>query len=103
MDENTMPILKHNVRDYLVAEWGDQIAEKIEKLEVQKWLVSLRTTPIKDCTGRVLKDGLAWSAISKLRGTMSEIYKTGNLHKKVTINPVEASARAASRPTRRSN
>jgi integrase len=89
MDENTMPILKHNVRDYLVAEWGNQIAEKIEPLEVQKWLVSLRTTPVKDFTGRVLKEGLAWPTISKLRGTMSEIYKTGNLHKKVTINPVE--------------
>jgi len=89
MDENTMPILKHNVRDYLVAEWGNQIAEDVEPLEIQKWLVSLRTTPIKDSTGRVLKEGLAWPTISKLRGTMSEIYETGKLHKKVTINPVE--------------
>jgi len=89
MDENTMPILKHNVRDYLVAEWGNQIAEKIEPLEVQKWVVSLRTTKIKNATGRGIKAGLAWSTISKLRGTMSEIYKAGNLHKKVTINPVE--------------
>jgi hypothetical protein len=40
-----------------------------------KRLVSLRTTPIKDCTGPVLKDGLAWPTISKLRGTTSEIYK----------------------------
>jgi integrase len=89
MDENTMPILKHNVRDYLVATWGNQIAEKIEALEIQKWLVSLHTTPIKDSRGRVRKDGLAWPTISKLRGTMSEIYKAGKLHKKVTINPVE--------------
>ena len=59
MDENTMPILKHNVRDYLVAKWGNQIAEKIEPLEIQKWLVSLRTTKIKDATGRVMTDRLA--------------------------------------------
>ncbi len=89
MDENTMPILKHNVRDYLIAKWGSNIAEEIEPLEIQKWLVSLRTTPIKDATGRVLKDGLAWPTISKLRGTMSEIYKAGTLHKRVTTNPVE--------------
>ena len=89
MDENTMPILKHNVRDYLVAKWGNQIAEKIEPLEIQKWLVSLRTTKIKDATGRVMTDGLAWPTISKLRGTMSEIYQAGRLHRKVTINPVE--------------
>ncbi|HYW38184.1 MAG TPA: site-specific integrase [Terriglobales bacterium] len=89
MDENTMPILKHNVRDYLIAKWGSNIAEEIEPLEIQKWLVSLRTTPIKDATGRVLKGGLAWPTISKLRGTMSEIYKAGSLHKRVTINPVE--------------
>jgi len=57
MGENTMPILKHNVRDYLVAEWGDQTAEEIKSLEVQKWLVSLRTTKIKDVTGRVIKGG----------------------------------------------
>jgi integrase len=89
MDENTMPILKHNVRDYLVSNWGDQIADKIEPLEVQKWLVSLRTTPIKNATGRIIKEGLAWPTISKLRGTMSEIYEAGNLHKKVTTNPAE--------------
>ena len=64
MDENTMPILKHNVRDYLIAKWGSNIAEEIEPLEIQKWLVSLRTTPIKDATGRVLKDGLAWPTCS---------------------------------------
>src|ERR1022692_2303642 len=27
MGENTMPILKHNVRDYLIANWGNEIAE----------------------------------------------------------------------------
>jgi integrase len=89
MDENTMPILKHNVRDYLIAKWGSKIAEEIEPLEIQKWLVSLRTTPIKDATGRIIKDGLAWPTISKLRGTMSEIYETGKLHKKVTANVVK--------------
>lgn len=89
MDANTMPILKHNVRDYLIVRWGSEIAEKIEPLEIQKWFVSLRTTPIKDAAGRVIKDGLAWPTISKLRATMSEIYETGKLHKKVNANVVE--------------
>lgn len=89
MGENTMPILKHNVRDYLIANWGNEIAEEIEPLEIQKWLVSLRTTPIKDATGRVIKDGLGWSTISKLKGTMNKIYEVGRLHGRVTVNPVE--------------
>lgn len=89
MDANTMPILKHNVRDYLIVRWGSEIAEKIEPLEIQKWFVSLRTTPIKDAAGRVIKDGLAWPTISKLRATMSEIYETGKLHKNVNANVVE--------------
>jgi integrase len=89
MGENTMPILKHNVRDYLIANWGNEIAEEIEPLEIQKWLVSLRTTPIKDATGRVIKEGLGWSTISKLRGTMNQVYEVGTLHGRVTVNPVE--------------
>jgi len=73
----------------LVAEWGDQIAEEIKPLEVQKWLVSLRTTQIKDVTGRVINDGLSWSTISKLRGTMNQIYEVGKLYGTVVVNPVE--------------
>jgi hypothetical protein len=34
--ENTKPILDHYVRDFLIAEWGDQIAEDIEPIEIQK-------------------------------------------------------------------
>jgi integrase len=89
MDENTLPILKHNVRDYLIANWGSEIAEEIEPLKIQRWFVSLRTSPIKSAAGIVLRDGLAWPTISKLRGTMSEIYETGKLHKKVALNVVE--------------
>lgn len=39
--ENTKPILDHYVRDFLIAQWGDQIAENIEPLEIQKWFDAL--------------------------------------------------------------
>jgi hypothetical protein len=39
--ENTKPILEHYVRDFLIAQWGDQIAENIEPLEIQKWFNAL--------------------------------------------------------------
>src|SRR5712692_8383702 len=36
MSENTMPILEHYVRDLLIARWGDQIAEDIQPLEIDR-------------------------------------------------------------------
>jgi hypothetical protein len=39
--ENTKPILDHDVRDFLIAEWSDQIAEDIEPFEIQKWFNAL--------------------------------------------------------------
>jgi len=76
--ENTKPILEHNVRDILIAEWGDQIAEDIEPLEIQKWFNRLHN-----------KDQYAWTTVSKFRGIMDRIFKVGIIHKKVTKNPVE--------------
>jgi integrase len=74
---NTIPIVEHYVRDYLIARWQDEIAEDIKPLEIQRWLKSLRTDK-----------GLAWTTISKIRGIMLRIYKVGILHELVAKNPV---------------
>jgi len=75
---NTIPIVEHYVRDYLVARWGNQLAEDIGPLEIQKWLVSLHNN-----------NGLAWTTVSKIRGLMQRVYRIGLIHEKVTRNPVE--------------
>jgi hypothetical protein len=79
--ENTKPILDHYVRDFLIAQWGDQIAENIEPLEIQKWFNALHN-----------KKGYGWTTVSKIRGIMNRIFKIGIIHKKVTKNPVEGLA-----------
>ena len=75
--ENTTSIMEHIVRDYLIARWGNEIAEDIKPLEIQRWLKSLNT-----------ESKLAWTTIAKMRGIMSRIYKVGILHERVTKNPV---------------
>jgi integrase len=79
--ENTKPILDHYVRDFLIAEWGDQIAENIEPLQIQKWFNVLHN-----------KKGYGWTTVSKIRGIMNRIFKIGIIHKRVTKNPVEGLA-----------
>ena len=74
---NTIPIVEHYVRDYLVKRFGEQIAEDIKPLEIQKWLKSLNEV-----------NGLAWTTIAKMRGLMHRIYKVGILHEHVAKNPV---------------
>src|SRR5258708_16540917 len=74
---NTIPIVEHYVRDYLIKRFGQQIAEDIKPLEIQKWLKSLNET-----------GGLAWTTISKMRGLMHRIYKVGILHEHAAKNPV---------------
>jgi hypothetical protein len=74
---NTIPIVEHYVRDYLVKRFGEQIAEDIKPLEIQKWLKSLNET-----------NGLAWTTVAKIRGLMHRVYKIGILHEHVTKNPV---------------
>lgn len=76
--ENSVPIVTHYVRDYIIARWGKEIAEHIKTLDVQRWLKSLN----KD-------NGLKWSTIDKIRGLMSRIYKIGIVHERVIKNPVE--------------
>jgi hypothetical protein len=39
--------------------------------------------------GTIVRKGLAWSTVSKLRSTMSRIYQTGFVHEMVSVNPVE--------------
>src|SRR5271170_5210117 len=74
---NTIPIVEHYVRDYLVRRFGEQIAEDIKPLEIQKWLKSLNET-----------GGLAWTTVSKIPGFMLRIYKIGIRYEHVTKNPV---------------
>jgi len=76
--ENTTPIVEHYVRDYLIARWGDAIADDIKPLEIQRWLKSLNTDK-----------ELAWTTVAKIRGIMRRIYKIGILHERVSRNPVE--------------
>jgi integrase len=75
--ENTTSIMEHIVRDYLIGRWGNEIAEDIKPLDIQRWLKSLNT-----------ESKLAWTTIAKMRGVMSRIYKVGILHERVTKNPV---------------
>jgi integrase len=74
---NTIPIVEHYVRDYLIKRFGERIAEDIKPLEIQKWLKSLNES-----------NGLAWTTIAKLRGLMHRVYKVGILHEHVAKNPV---------------
>jgi integrase len=75
---NTIPIVEHYVRDYLIARWGKEIADDIKPLDLQRWLKSLHTDK-----------GLAWTTIAKIRGIMLRIYKIGIRHERVTKNPVQ--------------
>jgi integrase len=65
------------VHTYLVPQWGDNIADDITPLEIQQWLKSLHT-----------RNKLAWTTVSKFRGTMLRIYRIGLLHQLVLHNPV---------------
>jgi integrase len=75
---NTIPIVEHYVRDYLIERFGKAIADDIKPLDVQRWLKSLNEV-----------DGLAWTTVSKIRGIMLRIYKIGIRHEHVSKNPVE--------------
>jgi integrase len=76
--EGTTLNMNHIVRDYLTPRFGAEIAEDIKPLEIQRWLKSLHTDK-----------GLAWTTVSKIRGVMLRVYKTGILHELVSKNPCE--------------
>jgi len=75
---NTIPIVEHYVRDYLIKRFGEVAADDIKPLDIQRWLESLNEA-----------GGLAWTTISKIRGIMLRIYKIGIRHEHVRSNPVE--------------
>lgn len=64
------------VRSYLIPKWGEYIADDIKPLEIQNWVKSLH-----------YEKKLAWTTISKFRGTMLRIYRIGALHELVKKNP----------------
>lgn len=74
---NTISHVEHIVWAYLVPRFGNEMAEDIKPLDIQRWLKSL-----------VESGGLAWRTVSKMRGVMSRIYKVGILHERVARNPV---------------
>jgi len=75
--ENTISHVETIVRAYLRPRFGNEIAEDIKPLDIQRWLKSLHDDK-----------SLAWTTISKMRGVMRRIYKIGILHGHVTKNPV---------------
>ena len=74
--DTTIPNVRRYVRKYLVARFGQQIAEDITPLDIQRWLKSLHT-----------ENRLAWTTVSKIRGIMLRIYKVGIQHGLITKNP----------------
>ncbi len=76
--EGTIANTQQIVRHYLVARWGNEIAEEIKALDIQRWLKLLHRDK-----------ELAWTTISKIRGVMLRIYKVGILHDLIARNPVD--------------
>src|SRR5258708_15766879 len=74
---NTINHVEHIVRAYLVPRFGNEIAEDIKPLDIQRWFKSLHQT-----------GGLAWTAIAEMPGVLTRIYKVGILHEHVARNPV---------------
>jgi hypothetical protein len=62
---------------YLVPRFGNEIAQDIKPLDIQRWFKSLHET-----------GDLAWTTIAKMRGVMSRIYKVGIRQEHVAKNPV---------------
>src|SRR5207249_6135806 len=77
---NTISHVEHIVRAYLIPRFGNEIAEDIKPLDIQRWLKSLHDS-----------NSLAWTTISKMRGVMRRIYKIGVLHEHVVpLHPILA-------------
>jgi len=76
--EGTALNMRHIVRDYLTPRFGREVAEDIKPLDIQRWLKSLHT-----------EKQLSWTTISKIRGVMLRVYKTGILHELISRNPVQ--------------
>jgi integrase len=77
--EKTVSNVEYIVRHYLIGRFGNEIADDIKSLDIQRWIKSLHAD-----------QGLAWTTVSKIRGVMVRIYKVGLLHELCTRNPVQA-------------
>lgn len=77
--ERTTLNTRQIVRSYLLPRWGCEIADDIKPIDLQRRFQS-----------RHNNNGLAWTTVSKFRGTMLRVYKIGLLHELVTRNPVQA-------------
>lgn len=75
---NTKEHVECVLRKYLIPRFGDEIAEDVRPLDIQRWLKSLYT-----------ENGLEWPTISKMRGIMHRIYKVGIVHRLLSKDPVE--------------
>jgi hypothetical protein len=49
---NTIPIVEHYVRDYLVARWGNELASDIRPLEIQRWM-KVDPKTVQGCCGDI--------------------------------------------------
>ena len=76
--KTSIPIVQHYVRHYLISRWGNDPAEKIRTLEIQRWLKSLHD-----------KNQLEWPTVAKIRSLMSRVYVIGMAHELVSKNPVK--------------
>ena len=70
--ERTVLNTSHIVHAYLIPQWGEAIADDVKPIDIQHWLKTLHA-----------EKGLAWTTISKFRGTMLRIYRIGALHQLV--------------------
>ena len=79
--EKTVSNVEHLVRDYLILRFGNEIAEDIKSIEIQRYFKHLNADM-----------GLAWPTVSKIRGVMVRVYKVGILYQCVApnCNPVAA-------------
>lgn len=76
--DTTKAAVEHYVRDWIVPHWGEQFADSIKPLDVQRWLKALHDDK-----------GLAWPTVSKIRGIFARMFKVGILHELVERNPAE--------------
>ena len=80
--DGTIYNYRHIVNDYLIPRWGEQVAEEIEPLEVEEWLIALHD-----------EEELEWTTLAKFRQVMSHVYtngqKYGLIPREHGVNPME--------------
>lgn len=75
----------HNLRAHVIPRWGAEIATDISPLNVEVWFETLATTL---CGKRgKQKVCLSWTAISKIKSVMIQVYKHAQRHGLISRNP----------------